>query len=179
MALDYKKTYYQLNKEKIKKNNKIYYQNNKEKAKELRKRWYENNKEHFNEQRKEWAKNNKDKISDYKKKYRENNREKINKHTREYGEKFPEKRTNHWLKSKYGITLDQRNKMIDEQKGLCALCKKPLGDITKNIHTDHDHKTGKVRGILHSKCNLLISHANEDVNILLKGIKYLNRNKDL
>ena len=86
---EYKKEYYENNKEKINEQKKEYYENNKEKIKEYHKEWYENNpeynkeyyeqnKEKINEKCKEYKENNKEKIKEYKKEYRENNKEKIN-----------------------------------------------------------------------------------------------------
>lgn len=43
--------------------------------------------------------------------------------------------------------------LITEQKGLCKLCGRPLGNDTSKIHLDHCHDTGHVRGALHSHCN--------------------------
>jgi Recombination endonuclease VII len=50
------------------------------------------------------------------------------------------------LRRVYGITLRQWQAMWKMQKGCCAICGKPFGK--KRAYTDHDHKTGRVRGIL-------------------------------
>jgi hypothetical protein len=55
------------------------------------------------------------------------------------------------LKKQYDITPEQYWELFDQQKRVCAICGgKPR---TKNLHVDHDHKTGKVRGLLCSSCN--------------------------
>lgn len=62
-----------------------------------------------------------------------------------------------WLRAQFGITLEDYNNMLDEQQGRCAICKatRPAENLKlKNFHIDHDHKTGKVRGLLCNKCNL-------------------------
>lgn len=56
------------------------------------------------------------------------------------------------LKYKYGITKQQYKNLCDSQNGRCAICEKEL-DMAKNTCIDHDHKTGKIRGILCSNCN--------------------------
>ena len=61
-------------------------------------------------------------------------------------------RKNKSLQQKYGITLDDYNKMLKMQKGTCCICKK--FPHNKSLAVDHDHKTGKVRGLLCCKCNL-------------------------
>ena len=51
-----------------------------------------------------------------------------------------------------GITPVDFEQMLADQKGVCAMCKtKPDG---KRLHIDHDHETGRVRGLLCIKCNL-------------------------
>jgi hypothetical protein len=59
---------------------------------------------------------------------------------------------------KYGITPAQYAAMFEAQGHACAICHKPFAPAS---HTDlmapvvdHDHDTGKVRGILHRKCNI-------------------------
>ncbi len=57
----------------------------------------------------------------------------------------------HHLKNHYGMTPEQHRAMYVAQNGCCGLCKKPVK--YGEIHTDHDHKTGKVRGLLCCRCN--------------------------
>lgn len=53
---------------------------------------------------------------------------------------------------KYGISIEEYNQMLDSQNYTCYICNKPVKD-NKRLHIDHDHSTGKVRGLLCSKCN--------------------------
>ncbi len=46
--------------------------------------------------------------------------------------------------------------MLISQLGLCALCKKVLSHDHSKIAIDHDHATGKVRGLLHLACNVAV-----------------------
>ncbi len=83
------------------------------------------------------------------------------------------------LKQKFGITLEQYNKMFEVQGGRCAICKKPeikrnnKGTDIRMLAVDHDHKTNNVRGLLCDKCNLLLGHANDNTTILLNAAIYL------
>ena len=63
-----------------------------------------------------------------------------------------EKRRDYKLRSRYKITLDQYDKMLKKQGGVCAICGRPPG-IKKALDTDHCHKTGYVRGLLCMVCN--------------------------
>lgn len=57
------------------------------------------------------------------------------------------------LRRRYGITQEDYIKMWEEQDGKCKLCgKKPEG----YLDIDHDHKTGRVRGLLCRGCNLML-----------------------
>jgi hypothetical protein len=63
------------------------------------------------------------------------------------------------LKQRYGITLDDKERMYQEQKGLCGFCDQPLSENITESHVDHSHKTGKVRKLVHPRCNALLGWA--------------------
>lgn len=56
------------------------------------------------------------------------------------------------LIKRYGITIDEYNQKFDEQGGCCCICGKPH-KAKKRMHVDHNHLTGKVRGLLCYTCN--------------------------
>ena len=89
----------------------------------------------------------------------------------------PEENKKYFIKSKYGITLEDYKKMYDEQKGLCKICHKPETRTNQYgiclLHIDHNHVTGKVRGLLCNKCNTLLGYSREDIEILESAIEYL------
>jgi hypothetical protein len=76
------------------------------------------------------------------------------------------------LRQKYGMTVADFERMKSEQDGICAICGQPLGD---DIAIDHDHGTGKVRGLLHRGCNTGIGLLREDPDVLEGAIAYLLR----
>jgi hypothetical protein len=82
----------------------------------------------------------------------------------------------HGYKKRYGLTVEQKQAMIDSQDGKCAICKLDL-ETTHNICVDHCHKTNKVRGILCRKCNLGIGHLNDSIDILKAAQAYLKKYK--
>jgi len=72
---------------------------------------------------------------------------------------------------KYGLTVTQYESMLAEQGGGCAICgTKPDG---KRLAIDHCHKTGEVRGLLCSPCNVGLGHFRDDTDLLYKAVKYL------
>jgi hypothetical protein len=76
------------------------------------------------------------------------------------------------IKRKYGITADQYNQMLEKQKGVCALCEKPQTRI--RLAVDHDHRTGKVRGLLCNWCNRHLGVIEKRMNLFRISI-YLDR----
>lgn len=63
----------------------------------------------------------------------------------------PEYRRNSALRSRYGITTEQYDEMLAEQAGVCAICGNP--PKKRRLYVDHDHDTGRVRGLLCAHCN--------------------------
>lgn len=55
------------------------------------------------------------------------------------------------LASKYGLTNSQYREMLERQGGKCRLCGKP--PVNNSLAVDHDHHTGRVRGLLCPRCN--------------------------
>ena len=85
-------------------------------------------------------------------------------------DKIQKRHAVYWRKHKYGLTQEEYKDMILSQNNECAICKKPSH---KTLHIDHDHKTGKVRGLLCSTCNTGIGFFNEDIDSLTNAVKYL------
>lgn len=73
-------------------------------------------------------------------------------------------------KLEYGITQEDFDRILVAQNSLCPLCNMEVG---QSSHVDHDHKTGKVRGILCSTCNTGLGMFKDDINIFKNAIKYL------
>lgn len=81
------------------------------------------------------------------------------------------------LKRAYGITLEYFNELLGSQNGECAICltDNPQGAEQMRWNVDHDHKTGKIRGILCGVCNRTIGIAKESIFRLEKSIEYLKK----
>ena len=70
---------------------------------------------------------------------------------------------------KYKLTIAEYDEMIIKQQGKCTIC----GEQPDKICIDHDHKTGKVRGILCSNCNSGLGFFKDNTYKLLAAIDYL------
>jgi hypothetical protein len=92
----------------------------------------------------------------------------------EKGELMLKNRRYRHYQSKYKITQTEYEERFRLQSGMCALCDKPLGD---KFVIDHCHKTGKVRGIIHAKCNILLAMADDSLLIIKKAFYYLKGRK--
>jgi len=76
------------------------------------------------------------------------------------------------LKNAYGITTEQYENLLRIQDGRCAICRdRPR---RYNLAVDHDHQTGKIRGLLCKRCNHdLLGTARDSIEILERAVCYL------
>lgn len=81
-----------------------------------------------------------------------------------------------FMRQKYGLEYSQYLNMLEQQKGLCAICESPAPDHhKKRLNIDHCHATGKVRGLLCDACNRAIGLLKDSPLLLNKAISYLAR----
>lgn len=73
--------------------------------------------------------------------------------------------------TKHNITINEMKIMIKNQNNCCMICGKSFNEVLLNI--DHDHKTGKVRGLLCSKCNIGLGNFRDNITLLKNAIVYL------
>lgn len=82
-----------------------------------------------------------------------------------------EAQRNTYLLRHYGLTIQQWNSILELQGGGCAGCG-ALGK-TRSLHTDHDHKTGVVRGILCAACNAALRKLKDSASTARNLAEYL------
>jgi hypothetical protein len=133
-----------------------------ERKRELQKAWRAANPEY----QKAWKQKNKEKLPKYQKKYQ-----------LKYPDKYKDKCKTNRLK-KYGISLEDYHLLIKAQNGICPICGLELCSGGQ-IDVDHCHLTGKVRGILHNKCNRLLACCEESTTRLSNAIEYLDKHKEV
>jgi len=112
------------------------------------------------------------------KKYRANDPGKAKKKYREQNERRRENgyRRAYHVKKKYGLTMEQVDAIILLQSGTCAIC--PTS-VTRNSHIDHDHISGKVRGVLCGRCNPAIGKMQDDPARLRRAADYIEKHRNL
>ncbi len=60
------------------------------------------------------------------------------------------------MKYLYGLNAVEYNRLFAIQSGRCAICGKHQSELKRRLDVDHDHETGKVRGLLCNYCNKII-----------------------
>ncbi len=84
------------------------------------------------------------------------------------------------LKKQFGITPEVYEGMLAAQEGKCRICSRLPSENYRYDHerqfpfcVDHDHATGRIRGLLCHHCNTLLGLAKDDPDILRRAIEYL------
>lgn len=92
--------------------------------------------------------------------------------------KTPEgrRRIESWrIKTRYGISIDERDSLLTLQGNRCAICLTAISFPSAAI--DHDHVTGRVRGILCHSCNMALGLFKDNSVNLLSALKYIDQTK--
>ena len=113
--------------------------------------------------------------------WRKNNREKCCQATADWRTRNPYYERNRKWKKRYGITPERYDEMVKIQNNRCLICGNE--EIAKHNYTkkvqklavDHDHITGKVRGLLCQDCNQGLGKFYDDILRLEKAIQYLKK----
>lgn len=112
---------------------------------------------------KEWSRQyylkNKDKVDARNKKWKTEN-------TEYYRKKL--------LWTRYRLTPEDYDRMVLEQQGNCKICGIHQDDLKLNLHVDHCHTTGKIRGLLCENCNRGLGMFKDNQDLLQKAKEYLN-----
>lgn len=112
-----------------------------------------------------YEKANSHKRREYQKAWVGRNKEKVRLSQKQWNERNG--RAAH-LKRHYGLREEDVIRIVAQQGGLCPICLKPEPDVV-----DHCHKTGRVRGILHRRCNSALGTFGDCVDGLERAIGYL------
>jgi len=109
------------------------------------------------------------------------NRPEVKKRSAEWAKDYwkrmytPKTKLNERLKNTYDITLAEYEKIVEKQNGVCAICQKANNVKGQRLGVDHDHKTGKIRGLLCNHCNKGISGFRDNPTLLSRAVTYLRK----
>ncbi len=123
------------------------------------KEYYDSHRKTLQKQQKRWRRANKKQEKERHKDWYQKNRN----HVR-----------NKRFQLKYGLTLDQVEHMFVQQNGKCSICEESF-ENPRHMHVDHDHSSGTIRELLCSNCNIVLGQSQENIQILLKAISYLEK----
>lgn len=105
-------------------------------------------------------------------------------YTNDWVKENPNRRKDIHLKSllnkKYKIQREFYDDLLEKQGGKCSICG-ATNTVCKRysrLVVDHNHKTGRIRGLLCMKCNTLLGNAQDSIETLKNAIKYLQENSD-
>jgi hypothetical protein len=127
--------------------------------------------------------------AEYQREYYAKNRDKIRKQvkarypkyaekhraaSKEFRAKRPVYQRAYYFERQYGITVEDYNRMFEEQGGRCKICETHQSELSKALAVDHDHSTGRVRGLLCHRCNTALGLMNDDPRTIRKMIAYLS-----
>ncbi len=137
------------------------------------KRHYQANKEIVQHRVYKYKTEHQEQSRDYYAQYYADNREKLNAYKAKWSKDNPMKALNISLKRRFGISRLDYESMLASQEGRCAICGSSDPRIGNCFCVDHDHKTGKIRGLLCRHCNSLIGFARDEQVVLERAIVYL------
>jgi hypothetical protein len=132
---------------------KKYREANLESLKLYQKRYRKEHADHLRELKRQWIKANPGKVREY---------------SRRRCERVP---TNVW---RYGITEAEYFVIYKKQEGLCAICRRPQAKPWHWLCVDHDHKTGKLRGLTCMRCNTALGWFEALRETVLKYLEVTN-----
>lgn len=92
-----------------------------------------------------------------------------------FRDRSPTRIQDYRLRGKYGIGIEDRDRMFDLQGKCCAVCRSDDPGTYGRWNIDHCHATGNVRGILCQACNLALGFARDSVPVLKNMIEYLEQ----
>ena len=109
------------------------------------------------------------------KRWQQENSERLNAYQREYRARPESKRKQRdaYYRKRYGKTADEVDQIVELQGGRCLICKGELPERLASRHLDHDHATGKIRGVLCIDCNHGIGKLKDSPDLLLRAVVYL------
>ena|SRR3990167_129596 len=118
--------------------------------------------------------NSSDKAKKNKRRWRLENPERWRAYRKKWSLKNQKREIHNRLKWTYGISLKRYDEILEEQNGVCAVCGKTPEENGKRLSVDHCHKTKIIRGLLCDNCNKGMGNFKDNVDFLLKAVKYLS-----
>ena len=136
------------------------------------KAWRLANPERAKESQAKWRRENPERQKELTERWRAEHPERVRAQIRRRTARNAPYRRAYLLKRNYGISVERYEEMVEDQRGLCAICESPPPE-GKRLSVDHDHEIGVVRSLLCAKCNHGLGAFSEDPARLFSAIWYL------
>lgn len=138
-----------------------YREANRDKVRAATAKWSAKNWHKWSEGAKRWRKQNPEKVKAQKLRTYDRHKEAAKRRSRKHYAENKARHVDSKLRRTYGISLEERDRMLAAQGGKCAIvgCARPARDV------DHNHTTGAIRAMLCSRCNRVIGMLGEDAGL--------------
>jgi hypothetical protein len=136
-----------------------------------RKSHYQKNAERLKAASRKWREENPERNAARKRIWNQTHQEHSNRVKREWHATHREQQKEYLRKRVYGLSSEQYRGLLESQNGKCAICLKE----SRKLCVDHDHITGRVRGLLCSLCNAYLGRISDSVESLQRAILHIQR----
>lgn len=143
-----------------------YYAANRDKIVKRQREYYARNRERNLERRREYVSRNAEKVAQSFKNWYEKNKVSVAGKQRE-----------RVMRNKYSLSLSDIGKLLASQGGGCAICSADAPGGRGTWRVDHEHTTGRVRGLLCNGCNIGLGHMKDDPARLRKAADYIEKRR--
>lgn len=168
----YNRRWYQKNKKRVGAVTRIWRRKNKKRVAGYSRAWVKKNRKRHNSKSLRWYNKNKKKALARHRVWRNKNRKRINFRKRTWRKRHSRQVKANRLKHEYGLTMREFSLLRKAQENCCAVCRKTF---RKTPCIDHDHETGRVRGLLCNTCNTGIGMLKDSVIVVESAARYLRR----
>ena len=146
------------------------------------KKWRESHAKKQARSKKKWRRENRVLVLAEKTRYRQRHPEQARQQVRNahkrHGKKYRSRRYFALIEERHGLTKKQIQAQSKKQKHRCIIChKKQKCGKRRRLYVDHDHKTGKFRGLACFSCNSMLGFAKDNIKTLQSAIRYLRSQK--
>lgn len=123
--------------------------------------------------RQEYHKKNRKQLLEYGKEYRLKNKDVLRKKEAEYRKRNKDLIKIRKIQYKFKIQFQEAEQLFKRVKTICDICGQKESCKRFLLAVDHNHKTGKVRGVLCGSCNKGLGGFKDNIKLLKRAIKYL------
>lgn len=167
----------------IKERSRLWHKNNPEKARAAHADQYRKTKVAHAKKTKEYRESHLARLQEVDKAWRAANRDRLRVQNQlwraENAERLKQVKREGHLRRNYGISVERYMEIFEEQFGRCGICggSEAGGPKGASFGVDHNHDTGKIRGLLCMSCNTALGHFKESKQLLRTAIRYLEKHE--